>query len=231
MQTIYVTLLGEGVSVWRPVWAEHVSGDCYRIVQKVGPETERWEFPPGSMVRCAEKIFQDGKSRLVAFQAVDAPDEATLIASDRSSDFSQPAKLVHRRNPLLAPALFWLFVVAIAAFALVCEILFSMFLFFTGGWANGWPGLSFRTVSATVITLYIALELMTVATAVGAIVGFICALFRMNVNRQFRIYGGWLLFAALVVLCLSFWNFRYYYLEAGDGPYLEGVDFHHARPK
>jgi len=30
-RTIYVALLDEGVDVWRPVDAEHVAGDLYRL--------------------------------------------------------------------------------------------------------------------------------------------------------------------------------------------------------
>jgi hypothetical protein len=58
---IYVSLLGEGVDVWRPVRAEHFFNNVYRIVshQHV-PETETWEFEPGSAVVCEKIDSADG---------------------------------------------------------------------------------------------------------------------------------------------------------------------------
>jgi hypothetical protein len=58
---IYVALLGEGIEVWRPVVAEQVDRDVYRIVeQPYDRETERWEFEPGSEVVCAMRTLDDG---------------------------------------------------------------------------------------------------------------------------------------------------------------------------
>jgi len=67
METIYVALLDEGVDVWRPVEAQR-EGDLYRIVGVV-PETEKWVFSPGSLVRCEQRELSEGPA-LVAVEAV-----------------------------------------------------------------------------------------------------------------------------------------------------------------
>jgi hypothetical protein len=64
--TIYVALLDEGIDVRRPVEAERLSPDSYRIVdQDYDPSIERWEFEPGTVVRC-RKENRDGREILVA---------------------------------------------------------------------------------------------------------------------------------------------------------------------
>jgi hypothetical protein len=64
--TIYVALLNEGIDVWRPVEAERLSPDSYRILdQDYDPAIERWEFGPGTVVRC-RKENRDGREILVA---------------------------------------------------------------------------------------------------------------------------------------------------------------------
>jgi hypothetical protein len=45
---IFVQLLYENVDVWRPVKAEQIASDRFRIVeQPYDRRTERWEFEPG----------------------------------------------------------------------------------------------------------------------------------------------------------------------------------------
>jgi hypothetical protein len=63
-------LLDEGTKCWRPVSAEHVSEDLYRIVDVV-PEDEIWLFQPGEVVRCKERQFSEG-SGLTACESVTA---------------------------------------------------------------------------------------------------------------------------------------------------------------
>jgi hypothetical protein len=64
--TIYVALLDEGIDVWRPVEAERISPDSYLIVEQgYDPAIERWEFEPGTVVRC-RKEKRDGRQILVA---------------------------------------------------------------------------------------------------------------------------------------------------------------------
>jgi hypothetical protein len=54
--TIYVALLDEDVDVWRPVAAEHLEGDLYRLLDET-PEGEVWEFATGDVVRCRMRRF------------------------------------------------------------------------------------------------------------------------------------------------------------------------------
>ena len=56
---ILVALLDEGTDCWRPVEAEHVGGDRYKIVEAV-PKDERWQFQTDDIVRCQKREFQDG---------------------------------------------------------------------------------------------------------------------------------------------------------------------------
>jgi hypothetical protein len=55
---VYVRLLDEGT-----VSASCDSEGAYRLTGKQDPG-ERWEFGPGSLVRCAPKTFSDGTSGL-----------------------------------------------------------------------------------------------------------------------------------------------------------------------
>jgi len=48
---IFVRLLHEGVEVWRPVQADHLYDDVYRITdQPYDREVETWQFEPGNDV-------------------------------------------------------------------------------------------------------------------------------------------------------------------------------------
>jgi hypothetical protein len=68
--TIYVSLVGEGVEVYRPVIAEKIDEKTFKIVSKnKNPEDEKWEFNLGDIVVCYEKELIDGmnkKKELVA---------------------------------------------------------------------------------------------------------------------------------------------------------------------
>lgn len=62
---IYVALLGEGVDVWRPIKAELVQGDTYRIVSQPYDRTlETWQFEPGERVIC--KLVDSNERRILA---------------------------------------------------------------------------------------------------------------------------------------------------------------------
>jgi hypothetical protein len=53
MVQIYVELLDEGTSVWRPVEATEEGDGLYRIIKPNPiPEGEHWQFPLGAVVRC-----------------------------------------------------------------------------------------------------------------------------------------------------------------------------------
>jgi len=59
---IYIALLDEGVDVWRPVQAERLSGNTYRILnQPYVRNTESWQFEPGDLVLCEMVESSDGR--------------------------------------------------------------------------------------------------------------------------------------------------------------------------
>jgi hypothetical protein len=67
--TVYVALLDEGVDVWRPVSAERIGEDVYRLIGEApDPEIEKWEFPPGELVHCRQQRLSEGEF-LVAYEA------------------------------------------------------------------------------------------------------------------------------------------------------------------
>jgi hypothetical protein len=58
---IFVRLLDENVDVWRPVKAEQIASDRFRITeQPYDRDTERWEFEPGDEVMCELVDSDDG---------------------------------------------------------------------------------------------------------------------------------------------------------------------------
>jgi hypothetical protein len=60
--TVYVLLPDEVVEVWRPVHAVR-SGDAFRLLASTpdgAQDGERWEFPPGSLVRCETRPLSEG---------------------------------------------------------------------------------------------------------------------------------------------------------------------------
>jgi hypothetical protein len=67
--TIYVELLGEGTDCWRPVEAEHLGADLYRITGET-PEDEVWSFSTGDTVKCKTQAFQTNGSGLVASEKI-----------------------------------------------------------------------------------------------------------------------------------------------------------------
>jgi hypothetical protein len=71
MNQVFVALLGEGVPVWRPVNARHVTGGVYELAGPMEPG-EDWEFKPGQTVFCENHVFASGQSGLVARRQVSA---------------------------------------------------------------------------------------------------------------------------------------------------------------
>jgi hypothetical protein len=61
--TVYVALLDENVQAWRPVQAEHVGGDLYRLTGE-RPDDEVWSFTPGDVVRCQIRTLAGDSARL-----------------------------------------------------------------------------------------------------------------------------------------------------------------------
>tara|TARA_R110000868_G_C10880914_1_gene762953 strand:+ start:1421 stop:1645 length:225 start_codon:yes stop_codon:yes gene_type:complete len=66
---IFVPLLEEGTEVWRPVKAESLNNDLFKIIS-INESDETWEFTTGQTVKCITKTFADGKSGLVAIERV-----------------------------------------------------------------------------------------------------------------------------------------------------------------
>lgn len=54
-ETVYIPLLDEGTTVWRPTKANRVHDLVYRLLptDDCDPEAELWQFAPGSIVECA----------------------------------------------------------------------------------------------------------------------------------------------------------------------------------
>jgi hypothetical protein len=72
LTTIYVALLDEGVDVWRPVQARMIGSDRYRILGiDADVSDEKWQFPPGAVVRCEPKRFSSGEVGTIAVARVD----------------------------------------------------------------------------------------------------------------------------------------------------------------
>jgi hypothetical protein len=65
MTTIYMPLLNEGTHTWRPVAAERLNRETFRVTGTM-PGDEEWAFPPGSVVTVAPQVFADGSSGTVA---------------------------------------------------------------------------------------------------------------------------------------------------------------------
>jgi hypothetical protein len=64
-RTIYVYLPDERVDVWRPVKAEELESERFRILGPV-PKDEIWEFPPGTIVRVEKmKTLMHGVTRVL----------------------------------------------------------------------------------------------------------------------------------------------------------------------
>ena len=67
-ELIYIKLLDEGLDVWRPAYAQHISDNRYLILgepfNKI-PAGEKWEFEPGTLV-VAETKTLEGRLQKVA---------------------------------------------------------------------------------------------------------------------------------------------------------------------
>ena len=68
LTNVYVALLNEGTSVWRPVQAMP-SGANHSVICGNVPQDEEWQFVPGQRVRCEHREFQGQGEALVAVEA------------------------------------------------------------------------------------------------------------------------------------------------------------------
>ena len=58
--TIYVYLLIEGTEVWRPVTAEVIENQLFKITsENCDPGDEKWQFNTGDVVRCETRTLVD----------------------------------------------------------------------------------------------------------------------------------------------------------------------------
>lgn len=68
---VFVSLLGEQVEVTRPVLAEHIHGDVYKIAeQQYDRGVETWQFEPGDEVVC-QLVESNGGQILAAMRRAD----------------------------------------------------------------------------------------------------------------------------------------------------------------
>lgn len=74
MNTIYVRLLNDGADRWTPVLARELAPLIYEVIGVAGDDTvdDKWEFAPGTIVRCEERTVS-GESRRVAVARADPP--------------------------------------------------------------------------------------------------------------------------------------------------------------
>lgn len=63
---IYVRLLNEGVDAWAPAPARSIVPGVYEIIKPddYNPDAEEWEFVPGTVVECEERVV--GERRIIA---------------------------------------------------------------------------------------------------------------------------------------------------------------------
>ena len=63
--TVYVALLNEGTTVWRPAVAQKVGDAAYRLVGPIS-EGEEWEWLPGEVVQVKRRETDEGLEALFA---------------------------------------------------------------------------------------------------------------------------------------------------------------------
>jgi hypothetical protein len=70
---VYVRLLGEGTTVFRPSPAEFLAPDKVRLVAPpdYDPEDEDWEFKPGSVVRVEQRQLEGSEALVAVARATD----------------------------------------------------------------------------------------------------------------------------------------------------------------
>jgi hypothetical protein len=62
---IYIPLLNEGTPVVRATDGEVVRDNIFRVLPINNSNTEGWEFPPGTIVKCVKEVWS-GNEILVA---------------------------------------------------------------------------------------------------------------------------------------------------------------------
>jgi hypothetical protein len=101
----------------------------------------------------------------------------------------------------LTPANCWL-LFFLACLALGSEAVLSFPLFFSPGWANGWPGgLTIYRVWSTWLTITLFVMLMTIGLGAGALVSLLAWLFPSIRSHTGNVLGTWMVF--WTVLCVA----------------------------
>ena len=61
--TVYVELINEGTRCIRPTLAEPRDDGNYLLMSTANydPEDERWQFPPGTLVKCWRETWSGGE--------------------------------------------------------------------------------------------------------------------------------------------------------------------------
>ena len=72
-RTIYIQLLDEGTTVFRPTQGLSLGNGLYEVLPTCdyNPEDEHWEFTPGSVVRCLLETRPGGKQLLIAKELIE----------------------------------------------------------------------------------------------------------------------------------------------------------------
>src|SRR5262249_36017848 len=85
------------------------------------------------------------------------------------SELIQSGILPPKLTPKYKMVLLWIYMAVALACSLIAGCIFCFGLFFSPGWANGWPfGLSFQLVISVAMTCCASIMLMAVAASVGA---------------------------------------------------------------
>jgi hypothetical protein len=76
-ETVYIQLLDEGVTCYRPTKGVRIRDMVFKIlaVENYDPEDEKWEFLPGSIVRCEKMILEGASESSERLVAVDLAEE------------------------------------------------------------------------------------------------------------------------------------------------------------
>ncbi len=72
---IYIRLLNEGSDAWAPAPARRVGGSVFEVLRPSDyhPQAEVWEFVPGTMVECEERIRGSHRVLLAVRRAGPSP--------------------------------------------------------------------------------------------------------------------------------------------------------------
>ena len=66
---IYIQLLDEGTTIYRPVLSTVIDDNIY-IVGNRDDNDEKWEFEPNEIVEVKRHVFKDGKCGLIAVKKI-----------------------------------------------------------------------------------------------------------------------------------------------------------------